>query len=203
MPTALPLRFAPVPASHSPSALEALARLRTMRALIPGEDRFRFERLISDVEHAVWETESVTADLARLLAIGITEALPPRVPVELTDLVAAALRLLDPLLASRGIVVNVEAAAAVFAMGDRERLEHLLSTALAIAAHAAPSRSQVRLRYGLLDTATVFLVLSPYRPRDPRATIVDALARAQQVELRADEETVSMRMPAAVGAASV
>jgi len=174
-----------------------------MRGLIPGEDRFRFERLISEVEHAVGDAEGVAADLARLIAIGVTEApLPPAVPVELTDLVAAALRGLDPLFASRDIFVNIEAAPAVFAMGDRERLKQLLSTALAIAGAAAPPRTQVRVRYGLLDTATVFLALSPYRPHDPRVSIVDALARAQHVELRADDETLSMRLSAAVGAAS-
>ena len=174
-----------------------------MRALVPPEDRIRFERLISEVEQAIWDTESVTADLARLIAIDLTEApLRPCVPVELTDVVASALRGLDPLLSSRSIHIDIEASPAVFAMGDRERLEHLVAAALSIAAFAARPRTRARLRYGLSDTATAYFHLTPYRPRDPRVTIVEALARSQQVQLEAVDETLTMRLPAAVGAAS-
>src|SRR5688572_18851292 len=99
-----------------------------MRALVPTEDRTRFERLISEVEQAVAETESVTADLARLIAIDVTEApLLPTSPVELTDIVAGALRGVDALLASRGILVDIKATPAVFALGNRDRLEHLIA----------------------------------------------------------------------------
>lgn len=175
-----------------------------MRGLIPPEDRFRFEGLISDVEHAVWDLEGVTADLARLTAIGITEApLQHSVPVELTDVVAGALRGVDALLASRRVLVEVEAAPAVFAMGDRDRLEHLLATALSIAASAARPHTHARLRYGSADASTVFCHLTPYRAGDPRATIVEALARSQNVRLEAGEESLTMRLPAAVSAASL
>lgn len=175
-----------------------------MRGLIPPEDRNRFERLISEVEQAVWDAESVTADLARLVAIAITEApLAPPATVELTDVVAAALRRVDALLASRGVLVDIEAAPAVFVMGDRARLTHLLETALSVAASAARPRAHVRLRYGAADGVAILFHLAPYRARDPRVTIVDALARAQHVQVECDGDALTLRLPAVIGATSV
>jgi hypothetical protein len=174
-----------------------------MRGLVPMEDRFRFERLVSEVEQAVWDNESVTADLARLLAIAITEGpIRPPAPVELTDVVASALRGVDALLASRGVLVDIDAPPALFALGDGDRLEHLLATALAISACAARPRTHARLRYAL-DGDAVVLSLAPYRVADPRGAIVEALARSQRCEVSCADEAFTMRLPAVVSTASV
>lgn len=197
------LRSPPVPGPGPSTALESLARLRTMRALVPSEDRPRFERLISEVEQAIWDTETVSADLARLIAIDLTEApLRAAVPVELTDVVAAALRSVDALLSSRVIRVDVEAPPAAFAMGDRDRLEHLIAVALSIAASAARPRTAARLRYGPSSNATAYVELTPYSTTDPRVTIIEALARSQNIQLEAVDGALHMRLPAALGAAS-
>lgn len=175
-----------------------------MRALVPSEDRPRFERLIAEVEQAISDTETVSADLARLIAIDLTEApLRPAVPVELTDVVAAALRSVDALLSSRAIRVEVEAPPAAFAMGDRDRLEHLITVALSIAASAARPDTAARLRYGPSNNATAYFQLTPYSARDPRVTIVEALARSQNIQLEAVDGALHMRLPAALGATAV
>ena len=175
-----------------------------MRALVPPEDRLRFERLIAELEQAVGDSESVTADLARLLAIAITEApVHPTTPVELTDVVTAALRAVDTLLVSRDVVVDIEAQPAVFAMGDRDRLEQLIATALSICAYAAPPGTRARLSYGVMAPDAVVLSLTPYRAGDPRRSIVEALARAQRLQVAYDDVALTVRLPAPVGAASV
>ena len=182
-----------------PSALESLARLRTMRGLLCAEDRPRFERLIADVEQAVWDTEGVTADLARLVAAGILDApRHPAGPVELTDVVAGALRAVDTLLASRAVLIDVDAPRPVFVMADRERLEHLVATALAIAASTVPARGHGRLQWTPQDAETISFRLCPYRSRDPRTVIVEALARSQGIPLTATDDSLTLLLPAAV-----
>lgn len=187
---------------RTPSPLESVARLRTMRALLTGEDRLRFERLVADVEHAVWDMESVNLDLARLVAAGVL--VPPvaePMPVELTDVVASALRNVDAVLASRAVLVDIVAPPAVFVLGERERLEQLLSTAIVVAAAAVPQRGHAALRYGPRDARTVNCSISPYRVRDPRAVIVNALAQSQGIQLAATDDAVMLTLHAAVEAA--
>ena len=188
--------------SRTPTPLESLARLRTMRALLTGEDRIRFERLVADVEHAVWDMESVNLDLARLVAAGVL--VPPTadpVPVELTDVVASALRNVDAVLASRGILIDIVAPPAVFVLGERDRLEQLFSTAIVVAASAVPQRGHAALKYGPRNTGTVEFSIAPYRTRDPRAVIVDALAQSQRIRLSATDHGVTMMLQAAIEAA--
>lgn len=182
---------------RSPSALEALARLRTMRGLLAGEDRDRFERLVADVEQAVWEIEGVTADLARLLAAEglIAPVAVASAPVQFTDVLAGALRGLDALFASRSVLVDIDTPPAVLVFGDRGRLEHLMATALTIAAAVTPNRGHVQLRYQLDGTLAVRL--SPYRSRDPRGTIVEALARSQGIQVEASEDALALWLPVA------
>ena len=188
--------------SRTPTPLESLARLRTMRALLAGEDRIRFERLVADVEQAVWDMESVNLDLARLVAAGVL--VPPTtdpVPVELTDVVASALRNVDAVLASRGVLIDIVAPPAVFVLGERERLEQLVSTAMVVAASAIPQRGHAALKYGPRDAHTVDFTIAPYRVRDPRCVIVEALARSQRIQLSATDHGVTMMLQAAVEAA--
>lgn len=189
--------------SRSYTALESLARLRTMRALIPTEDYQRFERLIGEVEHSIADTETIAADLARVIAITLTEQpLRPSVPLELTDVAAAALRSVDALLRSRGVAVQLDAASpAIFATGDRERLVQLIALALSIGATASRAPHQVHLRYGLFE-GSAFFEITPYASHDPRVTIVEALARSQNAQLDATNAALTMRLPAAMGAAS-
>lgn len=187
--------------SRTPSALESLARLRTMRALLAGEDRIRFERLVAEVEQAVWETESVSLDLARLVVTGVTPTdIPPQGPVDLTDVVSGALRNIDAVLASRGVLIDIIAPPSVFVVGDRERLEQLFSTALVIAASCVAQRGHASLRYGPRDARTVDLSIAPYRTRDPRAVIVDALARSQNVQATATDDGLALVLLAAAEA---
>src|SRR5688572_4811874 len=99
-----------------------------MRALLADADRSRFERLLADIEQAVWDMEGVTADLARTVAAGCLDApVRPTAAVELTDIVSGALRAVQALLASRGIVMEVAAPRPVFVVADRERLEHMVA----------------------------------------------------------------------------
>jgi hypothetical protein len=182
--------------------LESLARLRTMRALFAGEDRIRFERLVADVEQAVWDMESVNLDLARLVAAG--GLVPPTadpVPVELTDVVASSLRNVDVVLASRGVLIDIVAPPAVFVLGERDRLEQLLSTAIVVAASAVPRRGHAALRYGPRDAHTIDFSLSPYRTRDPRVVIVEALAQSQRIAFSATDDGLTMTLQAALEAA--
>jgi hypothetical protein len=183
-----------------PTALEAIARLRTMRAFLTGEDRTRFEQLVADVEQAVWEGEGVTADLARVIANGIGEAMPaPLQPLELTDVIAGALRGIDSVLASRAVTVDIDAAPAVFVLGDAERLEHLFAVALAIAASAVPARGCARICYGTTPEG-VAVTIAPYRNRDPRTVIVAALAQSQGAAVEGDDAALTLRLNAAVAA---
>lgn len=183
--------------SRTPTALESLARLRTMRALLAGEDRIRFERLVTEVEQAVWDTESVSLDLARLVVSGVVGAEAPRpVPVDLTDVIAAALRNADAVLASRGVLFDIVAPPGVFVLGNRERLEQLFSTMFVIAASTVAHDGHAALRYGPRDPRTVDLSIAPYRTRDPRTAIVDALAQSQHIELAATDDALMMMLPA-------
>jgi hypothetical protein len=185
-----------------PTALEAIARLRTMRAFLAGEDRTRFEQLVADVEQAVWEVEGVTADLARVIASGIGEApSAPLQPVELTDVIAGALRGIDNALASRGVIVDIDAAPAVFVLGDADRLEHLFAVALAIAASAVPARGRACIRYGPTPDG-VSVTIAPYRNRDPRTVIVAALAQSQGAAVAGEETALTLRLNAAMAASA-
>jgi hypothetical protein len=190
-----------VSSARTPTALESLARLRTMRALLAGEDRLRFERLVADVEQAVWEMESVTLDLAQLVAADVT-ASPDLQPIELTGVVSGALRNIDGALASRGVLIDIVAPPAVFVLGEPERLEQLLSVALVVSAAAVSPRGHAALRYGPRDGRVVDCSIAPYRARDPRAVIVDALARALGIRLSATDHSLSLAMQAPVDVAS-
>lgn len=186
---------------RTPTALESLARLRTMRALFAGEDRIRFERLVSEVEQAVWDTESVSLDLARLVSSGVAaDDTPASAPVDLADVIAAALRNADAVLASRGVLIDIVAPPAVFVLGNREHLEPLFSTALVIAASTVAPRGHAALRYGPRDARSVDLSIVPFRTADPRALIVDALARAQHIQLATTDDVLTMVLPAAAEA---
>jgi hypothetical protein len=170
-----------------------------MRALLAGEDRIRFERLVTEVEQAVWETETVSLDLARLAASGVTAAdIPAPVPVDLTDVIAVALRNADAVLASRGVLFDIVAPPGVFVLGNRERLEQLFSTMFVIAASTVAAPGHAALRYGPRDARTIDLSIAPYRTRDPRTLIVDALARSQQIQLAATDDALMMLLLAAV-----
>ena len=188
--------------SRPPSALESLARLRTMRALLAGEDRVRFERLVADVEQAVWDSETINLELARLVAAGLAAnaAAQDAAPIELTDIVTGALRNIDAALASRAVLIDIVAPPAVFVVGDRDRLEQLFSTALMIAASAVPQRGHAALRYGPRDGRTVDFSIAPYRTRDPRAVIVDALARSEHVQVTASDDRLALVLQAAAEA---
>jgi hypothetical protein len=169
-----------------------------MRALLAGDDRARFEQLIADVEQAIWDSEDVTSELARVIATGIGDALPaPSQPVELTGVVAAALRGIDDVLASRAVTIDVDAPPAVFAMGNPERLEHLFAIALAIAASAVPARGRARVSYGLTPEG-VDVTIAPYRARDPRTVIVAALAQSQGAVAHGDDARLVLQLSAAV-----
>ena len=171
-----------------------------MRALLGGEDRLRYEQLVAEVEQAVWEMESVTADLARVIATGIGDALPrPAGPVELSDVVAAALRGVGDALVSRGLTVDVAAAPAVLALGDRERLEHLLAVALSVAASAAQPGGGARVACAA-SGGSVDVTICPYRARDPRTVIVAALAHSQGAVMQSDDSALILRLHAAVSA---
>jgi hypothetical protein len=186
-----------VAAFHSPTALETIARLRTMRALLTGMDRARFEQLVAGLEQAVWEMEDITADLARSVATGIGEALPtPGEPLDLTGIMAAALRNVEDALASRAVTVSVDAAPAIFTIGNRDRLEHLFTVALAIAASAVPPGGRIRLACRT-SSERVDVSIEPYRARDPRTIIVAALAQSQGADVHGTDSAMTLQLLAA------
>lgn len=169
-----------------------------MRALLAGEDRVRFERLVAEVEQAVWEMEGVTVELARLVAAAVLDGAPqPPAAVELTGIITAALRELDGMFASRSIGIDVDASQPVFVMADAERLEHLVAAALTIAAAATPANGRVQLRFARARDGVVGLEVTPYRCRDPRASIVDALARTMGVQIAGTDVRLAMQLQAA------
>jgi hypothetical protein len=170
-----------------------------MRALLAGEDRVRFERLVSEVEQAVWEIDTINGDLAHLVAAGVAVPRTPQI-IELTDLVTTALRHIDAVLASRSVLIDLVAPPALFVNADRDRLERLVSTALVVSASAVAPHGHIAIRCRPRDARTIELSIAPYCTRDPRAVIVGALAQSLEIALSATDVGVSLVMSASAHA---